>query len=673
MTDGDNPAPAAGPTAAAAAAQFVALKSGLRIRHYIVEEVIGAGGFGITYLARHERLTAKVFALKEFFPREFAARQGTHVVSTTDGRGIFRWGLDRFLKEAEALAKCEHPGIVDVVDYFEENGTAYAVLGYVEGQQLGQWLSGLGRPPTQGELDRVLMPLLDALEVVHGARLLHRDIAPDNIIIRRDGSPCLIDFGACREDIRERSQKVSAIVKQGYSPPEQYHGLAELQGPWTDIYALGATMYRAISGLPPMDATRRGALGDTLEPVSVMSQTEYRPGFMHAIDMALRLKPDERPQSVADWRAMLNEVVPAKVAPLPGRKEPSDKEKDDAKERREKTDDPADPPRPSPGPGPKPVPTRGGLVLAVGLAIVAIIAGVAFLRPAPGPASSGEAGGAAQGTIAGGSGATQGSGTSGQQSATAPGGQRLSATVEPPVDRERLAREAWTVLAASTDRAAIERFIAAHPGTATAATARTRLDDLTRAEERRAALDRQLAACRAAPATDKATACRPVIESDDTPARRLEALTLRGTAHRAAANYDAAIADFTAALALQPGSADLLNHRGIARFLKGGDADRQAALADYTAAVAADARHAEAYNNRAWVLLQLGRAADALPDANRSIELVPTNGYAYDTRGHINEALGRRDAAIRDYERAVAIDATQADSQAALARLRAGR
>jgi tetratricopeptide (TPR) repeat protein len=236
-----------------------------------------------------------------------------------------------------------------------------------------------------------------------------------------------------------------------------------------------------------------------------------------------------------------------------------------------------------------------------------------------------------------------------------------------------LAREAWTVLAASTDRAAIERFIAAHPGTATAATARTRLDDLTRAEERRAALDGQLAACRAAPATDKATACRPVIESDDTPARRLEALTLRGTAHRAAANYDAAIADFTAALALQPGSADLLNHRGIARFLKGGDADRQAALADYTAAVAADARHAEAYNNRAWVLLQLGRAADALPDANRSIELVPTNGYAYDTRGHINEALGRRDAAIRDYERAVAIDATQADSQAALARLRASR
>lgn len=673
MIDGDNSAPAAGPTAAAAAAQFVALKSGLRIRHYIVEEVIGAGGFGITYLARHERLTAKVFALKEFFPREFAARQGTHVVSTTDGRGIFRWGLDRFLKEAEALAKCEHPGIVDVVDYFEENGTAYAVLGYVEGQQFGQWLTGLGRPPTQGELDRVLMPLLDALEVVHGARLLHRDIAPDNIIIRRDGSPCLIDFGACREDIRERSLKVSAIVKQGYSPPEQYHGVAELQGPWTDIYALGATIYRAISGLPPMDATRRGALGDTLEPVSVMTKAEYRPGFMHAIDRALRLKPDERPQSVADWRTMLTEVTPAKTAALPDRKDETQAEKDATKERQETTDDRVDPPPPTPIPVPKPVPSRGGLVLVVGLAIVAIIAGIALLRPAPAPTSSGDAGGGGQGSVAGGSGAKQDPGSGGQQTAGQSAGTRLSSTAEPPLDRERLAREAWTAIAASTDRAEIERFIAAHQGTATAATARARLDDLTRAGERRAALDRQWAACRAAPAADKATACRPTIESDDAPGRRAEALTLRGTALRSAGNYDAAIADFTAALALQPGSADLLNHRGIARFLKGGDAERQAALADYTAAIAADSRHAEAYNNRAWALLQLGRASDALPDANRSIELVPTNGYAYDTRGHINEALGRRDAAIRDYERAVAIDATQADSQAALARLRAGR
>ncbi|MBN9325250.1 MAG: DUF1636 family protein, partial [Delftia acidovorans] len=202
-------------SAAPVAAAYVALKSGLVIRHYVIEEVIGAGGFGITYRARQERLKSKVFALKEFFPREFAARSGTHVISTRDGEGIFRWGLDRFLKEAEALAKCEHPGIVDVVDYFEENGTAYAVLGYVEGQQLGHWADNLGRAPTQAELDRILMPLLDALEVVHGADLLHRDIAPDNILIRRDGSPCLIDFGACREDIRERSRKISAIVKHG--------------------------------------------------------------------------------------------------------------------------------------------------------------------------------------------------------------------------------------------------------------------------------------------------------------------------------------------------------------------------------------------------------------------------------------------------------------------------
>ncbi|MGE0700072.1 MAG: hypothetical protein AB7O57_13335, partial [Hyphomicrobiaceae bacterium] len=125
---------------AAAGGSFVALRSGLVIRHYVIEHVIGAGGFGITYRARHDRLKAKLFALKEFFPREYAARDGTKVVSTPEGEGIFRWGLDRFLKEAEALARCEHPGIVDVVDYFEENGTAYAVLGYVEGRQLNHWL-----------------------------------------------------------------------------------------------------------------------------------------------------------------------------------------------------------------------------------------------------------------------------------------------------------------------------------------------------------------------------------------------------------------------------------------------------------------------------------------------------------------------------------------------------
>jgi len=188
MTDETGSAsPVSGTATSDPGGSFIALRSGLVIRHYIIEEVIGAGGFGITYRARHERLTAKIFALKEFFPRQFAARQGTHVISTPDGDGLFRWGLDRFLKEAEALAKCEHPGIVDVVDYFEENGTAYAVLGYIDGQQLGQWLDALGRPPTQAEIDRILMPLLDALEVVHGARLLHRDIAPDNILIRRDG------------------------------------------------------------------------------------------------------------------------------------------------------------------------------------------------------------------------------------------------------------------------------------------------------------------------------------------------------------------------------------------------------------------------------------------------------------------------------------------------------
>ena len=646
--DTGSASPSSGTSASSAASgsggSFVALRSGLVIRHYVIEKVIGAGGFGITYRARHERLTSKVFALKEFFPRQFAARQGTHVISTPDGQGLFRWGLDRFLKEAEALAKCEHPGIVDVVDYFEENGTAYAVLGYVEGQQLGQWLDALGRPPTQAELDRILMPLLDALEVVHGARLLHRDIAPDNILIRRDGSPCLIDFGACREDIRDRSQKLSAIVKHGYSPPEQYHGVAELQGPWTDIYAVAATVYRAISGQAPMDSSRRGALGDTLQPVSEMTTAEFRPAFLAAIDAALKLKPDQRPQSVAEWRTMLLSEAPASAPSGPAASSETARTAtgaldpiqtatamSEASTPRVHISQPeahASASSPTTASG-----RRGPLIAAV--AILALLAAgtVAWWRDGE-PASD-------RPVISGAS----------EQPAAKSGG-----TAQPSADSTAPANPA--VAAPSAEKTAADRAKAEADARA----------------NRQQTLDRNWQACRDATDATRALACNPVIQSDDTATRRAAALHLVGMTARNTGNYDKAIADFTQSLALAPDDAQALNDRGIAHFLKGGADGRAAALQDYDHAIRVDPRHAEALNNRAWSHFQAGQLAEALADANRSIDATPTNGYAFDTRGQILEALGRKEDAIRDFERALSLDPRQETSRAALARLRpAGR
>ena len=629
-------------TAIGTGSSFTALKTGLTIRHYIIEEVIGAGGFGITYRARHERLSSKIFALKEFFPRQFAARQGTHVVSTPDGEGLFRWGLDRFLKEAEALAKCEHPGIVDVVDYFEENGTAYAVLGYIEGRQLGQWLDELGRTPTQAELDRILMPLLDALEVVHRAKLLHRDIAPDNILIRRDGSPCLIDFGACREDIRDRSQKLSAIVKHGYSPPEQYHGIAELQGPWTDIYAVAATLYRAVSGQAPMDSSRRGTLGDSLQPLSETTASDYRPGFLAAIDSALRLKPEERPSSIAEWRAMLQsdvtDTAAATTPPAPaGWKLPSA-----SADRPSMSADPSgvaaiSPSRKTP-PRASPLPSAGSrrrapfIVAAAALALIAVGAAAWWRSLDP---------------------------QRNQPAALSTSGAPSSAEV---ADRTDPNPSASTP--ADSGKSKPSSSVASPPHTSDAAA-----EAQTQAR-RQQALDINWQACRDAADQTKATACAAVIQSDDTAARRAAALHLIGTAARDAGDHDKAISDFAKSLALVPGDPQVLNDRGVAHFLRGRPGDRDAAMRDYESAIRIDPRHAEALNNRAWSLFQAGRAAEALADANRSVDATPTNGYAYDTRGQILEALGRKDEAIRDFERALSIDPTQATSRTGLARLK---
>lgn len=282
-----------------------------------VERKLGEGGFGITYAATNLRIGGLV-ALKEYFPAACGTRpEGTTEVMPATGKEgeVFRWGMRRFIREAETLAKLDHPSIVRVEGFFEANRTAYMVLEYIEGGTLKHWLRNLKRRPTQAELDRILDRLTAALSQVHAIDLLHRDIKPDNVMMRQDGTPVLIDFGAAKASIAGHTRMVAgpdsiaartlAIVSDGYSPPEQYASEGKLQGPFTDIYALGATIYRAIVGATPQPSSAR-MLSESYRALAQSAAAgKYRLAFLEAVDGALRLRREERPQSMEELRLRL--------------------------------------------------------------------------------------------------------------------------------------------------------------------------------------------------------------------------------------------------------------------------------------------------------------------------------------------------------------------------------
>jgi tRNA A-37 threonylcarbamoyl transferase component Bud32 len=285
---------------------LVALPSGTELAgDFRIKRVLGAGGFGITYLA-DELALARQVTIKEYFPTDYAARKNEIAAypRSKDCAADYKWGLDRFIEEAQTLARFDHPNIVRVFRYFRANNTGYMVLKFEEGGSFKAWLRGLGRAPRQAELDALLGPILDALEFIHKEEFLHRDIAPDNIMVRKDKTPVLIDFGSARGEIVAQTRTVSALVKPGYSPYEQYASTSRQQGPWTDIYALAATFYQAICGKRPPDAPSR-MVKDEYVSARDLAIGSYRAGFLAAIDKALRLEVTERPQSVAEWRTTL--------------------------------------------------------------------------------------------------------------------------------------------------------------------------------------------------------------------------------------------------------------------------------------------------------------------------------------------------------------------------------
>lgn len=280
-----------------------------------IERMLGAGGFGVSYEARNRRTGAHV-ALKEYMPSGLCTRPvGSTGVTPAQGPAgdIFKRGLAGFMKEAETLARLDHPSIVRVTEYFEANGTAYMALAYLQGGSVASWLKRLGRRPTQAELDQLLWPLTDALREVHALFVLHRDIKPDNIMLGADGLPVLIDFGAIKSLVSSETRSIGAgtlnLVTDGFAPPEQYVPDGEsLLGPWTDVYALGATVYQAITGAPPPSSPRR-QIEDTYRPLSTLSPeqigTGWRPMFLAGIDRSLSLKRSDRPQSAMELRSFL--------------------------------------------------------------------------------------------------------------------------------------------------------------------------------------------------------------------------------------------------------------------------------------------------------------------------------------------------------------------------------
>ena len=291
-----------------------ALPAGYRLGEYEIQTVLGSGGFGITYKARDCNL-GKLVAIKEYLPADFAVRDGRTTVKpkSNANKDDYVWGLDRFLDEARTLARFDHPHINKVHRYFQDNGTAYLVLEYIEGDMLSDLLKRKGRFNTVG-LRRMLDELLDGLDAVHSAGYIHRDVKPANIIFRRDGSAVLLDFGAARQAIGKRSQTITSILTPGYAPVEQYLNTIDAMGAWSDLYSLGVVAYRCLVGGDEsvlIDApsrahlVQRGELEKDMPAAVKVGADNYPMSLLRAIDWAMKVDERERPQSVAEMRAVL--------------------------------------------------------------------------------------------------------------------------------------------------------------------------------------------------------------------------------------------------------------------------------------------------------------------------------------------------------------------------------
>lgn len=275
------------------------LPTGFNLHEYRIDGLLGQGGFGITYLATDVNLNT-AFAVKEYLPTDFAYRASDRSVvpRTAEDQEFYQSWLDSFLAEARALATFKHRNIVRVARFFEAHQTAYMVLEYERGKSLKEWWSQ-HKNIAEKDLVALVHPLLDGLATVHAAGYLHRDIKPDNIYVRSDdGSLVLLDFGSAKRTVGDE-EDMNLVFTPGFAPIEQYAG--GKQGPWTDIYAFGATLYWMIAGKKPPPAPARNGMVDELVPAATVGADRYSPEFLRAIDWSLKIDPEERPQTVHEF------------------------------------------------------------------------------------------------------------------------------------------------------------------------------------------------------------------------------------------------------------------------------------------------------------------------------------------------------------------------------------
>ncbi len=285
------------------------LEPGTIVDNYMIERPLADGGFSSVYLARQLSDQYQV-VIKEYLPRRIAHRTWGNVVApkTDENRALFLKGRRLFVEEAKILAKLKHPNIVEVINFFQENSTVYIVMTYDYGKNLAFHINDRKGPLSEDFLLTVFPKLLSGIDAIHSNSLLHLDIKPENILIRPGGDPMLLDFGAVHPFPNGQEDRLGKVLTQGFSPPEQYGSSGQI-GPWSDLYAIGASMHNCIVGKPPPRASERTS-NDTLVPAVKAFNRQYSTELLEAIDWALRVDPTKRPQTVQELLDVLPSLKP---------------------------------------------------------------------------------------------------------------------------------------------------------------------------------------------------------------------------------------------------------------------------------------------------------------------------------------------------------------------------
>lgn len=280
------------------------LEPGTVVDQYIIEKPLAGGGFSSVYLARQISDQHQV-AIKEYLPKKLAHRTWGNKVVTNSNEDLplFMRGRKLFIEEARTLSKLKHPNIVEVINFFSANDTVYIVMNYDYGKNLGEYIKRKNGKLSSEFILTVFPPLLDGLKTLHNQNLLHLDIKPENIIIRTGGSPLLLDFGAVHPFPQKEKKSLGKVRTNGFSPIEQYDPEFET-GPWSDIYAIGATLRSCLGGTPPPPSPER-LKKDRMEPSTRLFKQHYPGNILDATDLALNIKPNDRPQTVDDLLAVL--------------------------------------------------------------------------------------------------------------------------------------------------------------------------------------------------------------------------------------------------------------------------------------------------------------------------------------------------------------------------------